>query len=73
LLAISEAESLAHSALERGCIVAMAGPATAIINTTTIATVTSKMMRFIGATSFVEGGTRQPRPLANATTVATIG
>jgi hypothetical protein len=48
-LAISEAESLAHSALDRGWIVAMAGPATAIINATTIATtiatVASKTMR----------------------------
>jgi len=33
-------------------MVADAGPATAIINAMTIATVTIKTMRFIGATSF---------------------
>src|SRR5215208_2757267 len=60
-LAISEAEASAHSAFDKGWMVANAGPATAIINAITIATVTSKMMRFIGATSFVEGGTRRPR------------
>jgi hypothetical protein len=34
---------------------------------------TIKMMRLIEATSFIEGETRQPRQLANATTLASIG
>jgi len=51
-VAISEAEASAHSAFDKGWMVANAGPASAIINAMTNATVTIKTMRFIGATSF---------------------
>src|SRR5215211_8547216 len=40
------------------------------IRATTVNIIT---MRLIEATSFLEGGTRQPRRLANATTVAILG
>jgi hypothetical protein len=40
---------------------AQATPARASIAANSAATVTNKMMRFISATSFYKGGTRQPR------------
>jgi hypothetical protein len=64
--ATSEAESSAHSALDRGWTVAKAGPATTIIAAIIVVTVSNKIMRFmLSASSSCRASLVSPAVLRN--------